>query len=543
MTKALTILIIICSYFYPATACAHFMWLKVDGRYSQNATAQCFLSETPTNWSEEFLKYIEGTIVRHHPDSETSDDLMAEASNGVLSADISPNSEGLLTASKVFGVLKRGDNVFLLNYYAKTGPSLKSWNWQLIKTEKALQLDILPVLSGSTLTMKVVFNSEPVSNAEISLIDNGKVLSEPLVTNPDGVATYDLHNTAMDAIRVKWVESVGGTPNGTEYSETRHFTTVTFPRIAYKRLVTEQPFPELPEVVTSFGAAVHKKSLYYYGGHLGGAHTYAQDYQVNTLWHLERGKDLKWTPIIKGPKLQGLAMVVHRDSLYRLGGFTAKNTAKEEPDLWSQDGCAVYSIGDTKWSELPNLPEPRSSLDACVLDNTIYVAGGWAMRGEQEQVWHKTAWSLDLTQESPEWRKICDPTFTKRAISIAAHKGKIFVIGGMQQDGVATANTEIYDPKTDSWSVGPRLNGPSMTGFGTSAFSIGGRLVVSTYGGTVQQLSSDGTEWQVIGNLSNERFFHRMLPLNNRKLALLGGASMEVGKFSEIDVLRLKDTK
>ena len=147
MTKALTILIIICSYFYPATACAHFMWLKVDGRYSQNATAQCFLSETPTNWSEEFLKYIEGTIVRHHPDSETSDDLMAEASNGVLSADISPNSEGLLTASKVFGVLKRGDNVLLLNYYAKTGPSLKSWNWQLIKTEKALRLDILPVLS------------------------------------------------------------------------------------------------------------------------------------------------------------------------------------------------------------------------------------------------------------------------------------------------------------------------------------------------------------------------------------------------------------
>ena len=76
-----------------------------------------------------------------------------------------------------------------------------------------------------------------------------------------------------------------------------------------------------------------------------------------------------------------------------------------------------------------------------------------------------------------------------------------------------------------------------MDGFGSSAFAVGGRLYVSTYGGALQQLSEDDTSWRIVAQLERARFFHRMLPLSDTQLLSIGGASMSKGKFEEVDVL------
>jgi hypothetical protein len=79
-----------------------------------------------------------------------------------------------------------------------------------------------------------------------------------------------------------------------------------------------------------------------------------------------------------------------------------------------------------------------------------------------------------------------------------------------------------------------------MTGFGASAFATGGRLYVTTYSGTLQRLAEDDSSWEVIAQTPTARFFHRMLPVDDEHLLMIGGANMGQGKFSEVEVIRVE---
>lgn len=307
-----------------------------------------------------------------------------------------------------------------------------------------------------------------------------------------------------------------------------------------KQNTNTENLPPLPDAVTSFGAAVVGDTLYVYGGHTGGAHAYSHDKQAKTLLCLNLNAPKSWSDSGEGPGLQGLALVAHGGKLYRLGGFTAKNAAGEEHNLWSQDEVASYDPSTQSWKSLPPLPEPRSSFDAAVLGDKIYVIGGWQLRGEEESIWHKTAYELDLSAASPEWKAIAEAPFQRRALSVAAHDGKIYAIGGMQQEGGITTRVDVYDPTSGTWSVAPKLHGKGMDGFGSSAFAVGGRLYVSTLGGTLQRLAADGRAWEIVQELEPGRFFHRMLPWRNDRLLLIGGANMSIGKFDDIEVIEVK---
>ena len=303
--------------------------------------------------------------------------------------------------------------------------------------------------------------------------------------------------------------------------------------------VVDDKYPAVPETVTSFGAAIAGDAVYMYGGHMGRAHQYYMEAQGKTLWRLDLKDPKGWEAVAKGPGLQGLAMVAHAGKLYRLGGFTAKNKDGEDRDLWSQASVACFDPATKSWSEVAPMPEPRSSFDAAVLGDKIYVVGGWNMTGDGETQWHKTAHVLDLSKKEPQWEALPEPPFRRRALSIAAHDDKIYVLGGMQDQGGPSTRVDIYDPKSKGWSKGPSLNGEGMEGFGSSAFAVGGRLYVTTYSGMLQRLSNDGKSWELVKQLDRDRFFHRLLPLSSNELLSLGGASMSSGKFEEVDIIRI----
>lgn len=298
-------------------------------------------------------------------------------------------------------------------------------------------------------------------------------------------------------------------------------------------------FPDLPYGLTSFGAAIVGDDLYVYGGHKGEAHSYSFEEQSGTLLHLNLASDGTWSEVSKGPRLQGLAMVAHGGKLYRVGGFSALNKEGEDRNLVSQDSAACFDPKTKTWKELPALPEPRSSHDAAVLGDKLYVAGGWALQGKKESQWHDTAYVLDLTAEQPQWEPLPKPNFQRRALSLAAHNGKIYAIGGMESNNKPSLRVDIFDPKTGEWSEGPSLQGEGMEGFGNSAFAVNGRLYVSTIKGRLQRLSEDGKSWEVINELADARFFHRMLPYQGQ-LLMVGGANMGTGKFTNLDLVPAK---
>lgn len=230
-------------------------------------------------------------------------------------------------------------------------------------------------------------------------------------------------------------------------------------------------------------------------------------------------------------------MVAHGQSLYRIGGFEARNQTGEEHDLWSTATVSRFNTQQQQWSDLPALPEARSSFDAAVLGDTIYVIGGWAMAGDARRVWHETAWKLDLSEEVLQWQPIANAPFERRALAVAAHDGRLYAIGGMTSGDETSLETDIYDPQSDSWTQGPELVGDSgMAGFGASAFATGGRLYVTTVSGTLQRLTADGKSWQVIAITPTARFFHRMLPIGENQFVMVGGSNRE-GRVTGVEVI------
>lgn len=309
------------------------------------------------------------------------------------------------------------------------------------------------------------------------------------------------------------------------------------------------PLTDLPRGITSFGAAVIGDWLYVYGGHFGRPHHYSNTSQSGELSRLNLRRPADWETIAKGPRLQGLAMVAHGGKLYRVGGFTAHNQEDDDHDLRSVADFVRFHPETGKWEPLPSLPEPRSSHDAVVIADKLYVAGGWRLGGEDPE-WHRTAWVTDLSREKIVWESLSEPPFLRRAVSLGHRNGNLYVIGGMQQKGGPTTRVDTYDPASGQWCRAPSLidpkadadRGKGMEGFGSSAFTVDGRLLVSTYNGNIQVLDEGNDAWRISAKLVDDRFFHRMLPFNGR-LLLLGGASMRAGKRLHFETVELSSLK
>ena len=296
-------------------------------------------------------------------------------------------------------------------------------------------------------------------------------------------------------------------------------------------------FPALPEPITSFGAAVADGWLYVYGGNTGKTHQYSTELQSNHFRRLNLAKPEAWDELPGEAKLQGLALVSSGGKLYRVGGFTARNATGEKKDLWSVADVSRFDPATKMWEKLPPLPGPRSSHDAVVADNKIYVAGGWAMRGGKTAEWHRTAVVMDLAQPPLAWRELPTPPFVRRAVSLGTQNGKVYVIGGMFESGDTASEVDYYDPATNTWQHAPDLPGKSIEGFGNSSFEIGGKLFVSTIEGNLQRL--DGDTWNHVAKLQHPRYFHRMLPLSNDELLFVGGTARSGDRVEQIETIAL----
>lgn len=295
---------------------------------------------------------------------------------------------------------------------------------------------------------------------------------------------------------------------------------------------------DMPEPVTSFGAAVCDNYLYVYGGNKGNAHTYAAEGQNSEFRRIKLENGSKWESLGEVPRRQGNALVSHQGKVYRLGGFEAVNKlAKDDEKIVSTTDFAVYDPETSKWTDLAPLPEPRSSFDAVVSGDTLFVVGGWALNGDRDDSeWHGTAWQMDLSQEKLAWKAMPAPE-ERRANSLAEINGKVYLIGGMGDDASPTTTVSVFDTKTQKWSEGPELPGQPMDGFGASSFNIGGRIVVSTFGGQVVQLSEDGKAWEKFHQLETGRFFHRLVPVDDSRFIILGGTSPRSAKQESVLVL------
>lgn len=304
--------------------------------------------------------------------------------------------------------------------------------------------------------------------------------------------------------------------------------------------LTAIDLPPLPEGVASFGAAVAGDDLVVFGGHVGKTHQHSIENLSHRFLRLDLAEpESGWQTLDEVGGLQGLPLVAYGREVCRIGGLQARNHVGSDENLHSVGDVRCYDLDRRVWRVLPSLPEPRSSHDAVVYDDHLFVIGGWRLRGADEAArWLDTMEVLDLRDADATWRSVPQP-FERRALAVAAAAGKVYAFGGLGKEGTSRA-VSVYDVATERWSAGPDIPpmASRMKGFGVSAFAVGTRVYLSGGDGVVHALDAESDRWETnLAKLEFPRFFHRLLP-HRERLLFLGGASSQ-GHLTDVETLTI----
>jgi len=532
-------------------AYAHFLWLLPQAEGKNNAAkVQLYFGEAAEPDDPDLLKRLTSIKVwEKSPNGKLQTYPLTEGDESLF---ITPTPKGAGKSAyglnHTYGVITRGESQFLLKYYAKAFPQKSQRVWNKISCSEQLPLEIVPVLTGDEVTFQVNWNGKSLADAELKII-GPKTSSETVTatTNAKGQYQTKLSN-GVYSIRTKHSEEKKGEHEGDKYDSVRHYSTLTLPFVSLpantkttatdSAPATDSKFPQLPDAISSFGAAVSGDYLYVYSGHIGRAHTHSAENLSQKFQRLNLKQPKKWESLPLKTPLQGLAMAPHGDSVYRVGGLSVTNQKKEDSQMESISTVERYSPEKKAWEAVEPMPAGRSSHDSVFLGDQLYVVGGWTMqKNGDDSIWREEMLLLDASQEKPKWKAIKQP-FQRRALSAAAHQGQIFVMGGIDSDGDISHEVDIYSPETGKWTKGPELPGSTMNGFGTTAWSIGGKLYVSGMDGGVYQFDQKNKSWNKSGTLSTPRFFHRLLADGNGGLLAIGGASRK-GHLKSIEQVKL----
>ncbi|WP_437185125.1 Kelch repeat-containing protein [Planctomicrobium sp. SH668] len=523
-----------------SAAQAHFIWV-VSSPEEKSKVAKVYLSEMAAPDDPDLLSNIAGakTYLLGGRGGEPKPVEIKVDGDALVGEIPERNSESPVIVAFDYGVMARGPKPFLLQYYAKTYPSVLPGSWKTVSNPEILPLEICPVLSGNSLTLTVRWHNEPLAGSQVTVEGPGIEEKTQGDTNEHGQFVVQITKPGLFSIRARREGEAEGEFNGKKYTLAKQYSTLSLRVVPEEVTSVDKRLPSLEKGITSFGGAVVGDYFYTYGGHYGAAHHYSQEGQSGEFARVNLVDPKGWESLPGGPKLTGLAMVTDGNQLYRVGGFTAENNEEEDEKLVSKADFARFDPATGTWTELPSLPQGRSSHDCVVVGNQLYVVGGWSMDPAQEskQQWHKTALVFDLAQPDGEWKEVAAPPFERRALSLAARDGKIYAIGGMQSSNGPTTRVDIFDPSAGTWSDGPSILGGGMDGFGTASFNLDGQVYTTTMSGSIQKLSADGAKWEYVGQLKHPRFFHELAPWNH-KLIVVGGASMDVGKIEEVEEIQ-----
>ena len=512
-----------------APARAHFLWMlaEPDGD-GDGVVVRAFLSEPPVPDLPSFMKSIEAA--RYSADSRPLQVDRGEETFIVRCPSPVPDAiDGVCP----LGLMNRDGTTFRLFYTARVqfGPIPA----EQTELEDNLRIRLLES-DGEDSIVQVTFDGKPAAGAIVkAYLEDGDDLE--LRADAEGRLDNPGLGGPCLGLLAKWADGTPGELEGEAFDETRHYATLTLaPDEVIDRIAEEadalttrtvETLAPMPEPINSFGGAVLDDWLYVYSGHTGTTHRYHTGTTNPHFRRLNLEGGTAWEDLPMGPAVQGVSLVAHEGMLYRVGGMAAHNAESEPEDLVSIAEVARFDPLSRTWADLPPLPEPRSTHDAMVVGDHLYIVGGWAMLGggSDNAYFHEDALRLDLNDPEPGWEAIPTPPFRRRALAAATIDGKLYVLGGLTEDGDVVLEVDIYDPGTGHWSKGPELPGKAIVGFAPSAFGVEDRLYVSGGDGIVHRLDESGIAWERVGRLAVPRITHRLLPGTDGDLLAVGGHS------------------
>jgi N-acetylneuraminic acid mutarotase len=200
----------------------------------------------------------------------------------------------------------------------------------------------------------------------------------------------------------------------------------------------------MPTARSGLGVAVVDGKIYTIGGTYGIQGSYDNNEEYDPVTDT-------WTTKKPMPTPRGdFAIAVFQDKIYIIGGSTRAGQWTTE----LTDVNEVYDPATDTWATKTSMPIPKGGLSASVVDDKIYLIGGFTQSPNGTK---------QTSKENLVYDPLADSWTTKTPIpsatldyATAVVDDKIYVISGTSHaysDNEINLN-QIYNPKTDTWSQG-----------------------------------------------------------------------------------------
>ena len=529
----------------PVVAWAHFPWIYADADHHARMFFGEGLADQDYNLPDAVASAKVYVIEPAQPISPLEMKVEEEEDfYGMMSVNRVPKA-GQVQTSLVYGNYHGTKLCYYVQGCLAGGPELS-------KQDNASDMQMQAVLTqkDGVPAVKVLWDGKPMAGVKIVLANEAGTDAGHVMTDDKGGAVLEPLAPGLNGFMVMHVDKKDkGEIGGKKYSSATHVLTVTFqnqeggekvskgdasgqdasPPASLDGAETSGVFPAMPQPVASFGAAVSGGFLYVYSGHTGTAHDHSRDNLSPHFSRIQLNGGGQWEPLAMGPSMQGLAMVAYGNKLFRVGGLVAHNSLGEDEDLHSQQSFACYNPGTNSWDERTPLPGGRSSHNAVVIGNSLYVVGGWKLTGDRTGEWYDDCLAINLDDPEATWTKLPAPPFCRRALAVSHVAGQLVALCGMTDEADLSREVFFLDLDTGQWVSGPEFPGEPFDGFGLAAWNDGGMLYAGGNGGVLYRLSSDQRSWVAVGEFTIPRFFHQLLPDGEGALLAVGGASHQEG--------------
>lgn len=183
----------------------------------------------------------------------------------------------------------------------------------------------------------------------------------------------------------------------------------------------------------------------------------------------------------------------------------------------------VYDLGVDTWRPIANVPTGRAGALGEFIDGKLYLAGGSSPQGGVRA-------TNVYDPASNQWHAAAPILAAVSSAASVVLNGKMYVIGGMRIEqtgtGIPTNLVQVYDPASDTWSLGARYPGivigaacGAITG---KIYCAGGGAAGARTDGYVYDPASD--TWSPIADMPLSGGVHSALyGVSNGKLLLVGG--------------------
>src|SRR6266478_4236440 len=191
--------------------------------------------------------------------------------------------------------------------------------------------------------------------------------------------------------------------------------------------------------------------IYCVGGSAAGATTatarvFYYDPVADSLTYLTSGDD--WPGDLAGTILPG-GFAVHGNKLYILGGFDILVASTNQ--IWEFDPTAAVG---SKWTQKVNTPMGVMYAPTCTIGNIIYLAGASDFSGGLV-IDTTNSFSFDpVANTIGSIAPIPRATGETRALTFK-NPPQMWVMGGGRVAPNPSSEVDVYDPVSDSWSLGP----------------------------------------------------------------------------------------